>query len=340
MSTPVISVVIPLYNEEAVIPILVERLRTVLDELGEPYEVVTIDDGSRDATASMMREHSRTWPQLRSLELARNVGHQLALTAGLDAALGDWIVTMDGDLQDPPELIPEMLKRAREDGVDVVYARRNDRSTDTGLKRRTADMYYRATRRLTGIEMVPHVGDYRLLSRRVLDVLRAMPERHRVYRVMIPWLGFSSATVEHKRDERAAGDTKYSLGKMALLASDSVVSFSTAPLRFATTLGLVSAVLCLVAGTIALVAQLRGTTVPGWASIAVAVMFLGAAQLICLGLLGEYVGRIFQEVQRRPLYVVEGDTRVRTAPPIEGDAGVAVPTPNGQPEHGAGGGSG
>jgi dolichol-phosphate mannosyltransferase len=307
----VISVVIPLYNEEAVIPILMERLRTVLAGLGEPYEIITIDDGSSDRTTDLVQEYGRTWPELRLLKLARNVGHQLALTAGLDAANGDWIVTMDGDLQDPPELIPEMLRTAREDKVDIVYAARNDRATDTGFKRRTADMYYRATRRLTGIQLVPHVGDYRLLSRRVLEVLRSMPERHRVYRVMIPWLGFTSGIVEHKRDERAAGEGKYSLTKMALLATDSVVSFSTAPLRFATTLGLVSALLCVIAGCIALIAQLTGSTVPGWASIAVAVMFLGAAQLICLGLLGEYVGRIFQEVQRRPLYVVEADTSAR-----------------------------
>lgn len=303
-----LNVVVPCYNEEQVLPALVARLRPVLDGLGEDYAVIFVDDGSRDATPSMLDALTVSWPGVRAVRLARNVGHQMALTAGLAVADGDWVVTMDADLQDPPELIPEMLRKARADGVDVVYAERSERRSDTAFKRFTADLYYRVMRRSAQVEVPAHVGDFRLLSKRVVQALRAMPERHRVYRLLIPWLGFPSASVEHTREPRAAGETKYPFRKMALLAMDSLTSFSTAPLRIATALGLVSAAVCLLLTGLSVVAGVFGHTVPGWASIVTAMLFLGSVQLICLGVLGEYVGRIFEEVRRRPLYVVESDS--------------------------------
>ena len=303
-----LSVVIPVFDEQDVLPVLADRLRRALDDVGEPYEVVFVNDGSRDASGAVLEDVAAGWPAVRIRHLARNVGHQLALTAGLDVARGDWVVTMDADLQDPPELIGELLDTARAEDVDIVYARRTDRTSDSAFKRRTANVYYRLMRRTTGVAPPAHVGDFRLLSARVVRALHALPERHRVYRILIPWLGFRSTVVDYRRDARAAGTTKYSFRRMALLAADSLVSFSAAPLRVATGLGLVSAAVCLVFAVVATITALAGNTVPGWASITVGMLFLGAVQLICVGALGEYVGRIFEEVQRRPLYVVDSDT--------------------------------
>src|SRR3954469_4274115 len=312
-----LSVVIPCHNEQDVLPLLVLRLRAVLDATDEPYEVIVIDDASSDATASVLTECRTAWPELRVRRLGTNVGHQLALTAGLDVAVGDFVVTMDADLQDPPELIPDMLRSAREECVDVVYARRVDRSSDSVLKRQTAAVYYRLMRRAASVEVTEQAGDFRLLSRRVVEVLRALPERHRVYRLLIPWLGFPSAVVGGCRDPPAAGTTKYTVRRMGVLAANSVTSFSTAPLRLSTAVGLGTAICSLLMAVTVVVAYAVGRTVPGWASLAVGMLFLGAVQLLCLGVLGEYVGRIFQEVQRRPLYTVTQDTAADPFAPIE-----------------------
>jgi len=310
----VLSIVIPCHDEEQSFPLLVDRLRPILESLDEPYELIVVDDGSQDGTVGVLTAQQATWPQLRVRLLTRNVGHQGALTAGLSLARGDYVVTMDADLQDPPELIPAMLERARAEGVDVVYARRRDRSLDTWFKRTTAGWYYRLMRRYAGVALPPHVGDYRLISARVLAALRALPEYHRVYRLLIPWLGFSSSQVDYARERRAAGRTKYSLRKMVNLSVDSTTSFTTAPLRIATTLGITTALGSLVAAMATVVAWSLGKTVPGWASLTVVVLFLGAVQLFCVGLLGEYVGRVYQEVRRRPLYTVHRDL------PATGDA--------------------
>jgi glycosyltransferase involved in cell wall biosynthesis len=301
---PRVSVVVPCYNEFDSLPLLEGRLRPVLDGLAETYEVVMVDDGSHDGTGESLRKMAETWPQLRPVLLARNVGHQIALTAGLDHADGDYVVTMDADLQDPPELIPVMLERAVVQGVDVVYARRSDRSRDSRFKRWTAAAYYDMVRRTADVDLPDNVGDFRLLSRRVVLTLRMLPERHRVYRLLIPWLGFPSAVVEHRREARAAGTTKYPLRKMVALAWNSLTSFTTSPLNVATTVGASAAVLALVGAVFVLVSFVLGRTVPGWASVSVAVMFLAAVQLLCLGVLGAYVGRIYEEVQRRPMYRV------------------------------------
>jgi glycosyltransferase involved in cell wall biosynthesis len=310
-----LSVVVPVYNEEQVLPQTLPRMRSVLDGLRLPYELICIDDGSSDGTASLLATARLSWPELRVIRLRSNAGHQNAITAGMDASRGDYVVTIDADLQDPPELIPALLERARSDGSDVVYAIRSDRRSDSAFKRTTAGLYYRLMRRVAGRQVPAHAGDFRLMSRAAVDALRALPERHRVYRLLIPWLGFPSSSVTYVRDARAAGQTKYPMSKMLRLTVDSVTSFSAAPLRIATWLGAGGFAICLLAGTFSVIAYFAGATVPGWASITVALLFLGAVQLLCLGLLGEYVGRLFTEMQGRPLYFVAEDSLHSAADP-------------------------
>lgn len=316
MST-VLSVVVPMYNEEAVIPALVERLRPTLDGLGVGYEVVAVDDGSADRTAPLLFEHGRTWPELRLVRLRRNSGHQAALTAGLQRARGDWVVSIDADLQDPPETIGEMLTVAREQGLDVVYGIRSDRSTDTAFKRHTAGVYYRLMRAMIGGDVPAQAGDFRLLSREVVDVLTRLPERAPVYRLLVPSLGFSSGSVTYVRERRAAGETKYPLRKMVALAWDSAANFSAAPLRIATWLGAFAFVVCLALMVFGMVVWANGTVIPGWTSLFLAVLLLSAVQLICLGLLGEYVARIYQTVQNRPTFHIGFDSAGTDAQSIE-----------------------
>ncbi|GGJ96394.1 glucosyl transferase [Pilimelia anulata] len=311
---PTLSVVVPMYNEEDVLVPLIARLRPLLDSLGEPYEVLAVDDGSRDSTLAMLHGARALWPQLRIVRLRRNAGHQAALTAGLHRARGAYVVSLDADLQDPPEKIGEMLALARRDGLDVVYGVRTDRATDTGFKRGTAGAYYWLMRRLAGTWVPRQAGDFRLLSRAAVDVLRALPEQQPVYRLLVPSLGFRGGEVPYARAARAAGETKYPLRRMVRLALDSVTNFSAAPLRLATWLGLASFVFCLFMMGFGVVAYLTDVTVPGWASLFVAVLLLGGVQLICLGLLGEYIGRIYTAVQGRPTYLVAEDT-ADAAPP-------------------------
>ncbi len=303
-----LSVVVPMFDEEAVLPHALPRMRAALDALGEDYELICVDDGSKDATPTLLRAARAGWPQLRIVRLRANAGHQGALTAGLDVAGGDYVVTIDADLQDPPELIGTMLSRAVAEDVDVVYAVRTDRTSDSLFKRATAGLYYRLARRFAGPQVPAHAGDFRLMSRAAVDALRSLPEQHRVYRLLIPWLGFPSTTVTYTRSARVAGTTKYPVSKMVRLATDSITSFTAAPLRLATWLGALGFAVCLLLGTVVIIAKFAGLTVPGWASITVAMLFLGAVQLLCLGLLGEYVGRLYAEMQRRPLYFVAEDT--------------------------------
>jgi polyisoprenyl-phosphate glycosyltransferase len=303
-----LSVVIPMYNEEAVLPLLVARLRPLLDESVEAYEVIAVDDGSRDDTAAMLMRLRLDWPQLRVIRLRHNCGHQAALTAGLHRSRGEYVASIDADLQDPPEKILEMLDLARKQSLDIVYGVRDDRSTDTFFKRNTAQTYYRMMRRMVGKKVPHNAADFRLLSRPTVEVLKAMPERQPVYRLLVPWLGFPSGEVTYRRDERAAGSTKYPLTKMVKLAVDSVTNFSAAPLRLATWLGLASFVICLGLVIYSLVRFLIGATISGWTSLFTAVLFLGGVQLLCLGMLGEYVGRLYAEVKGRPIYVIGYDS--------------------------------
>ncbi len=303
-----LSVVIPMHNEEAVLADLVARLRPVLDGLGTEYEVVCIDDGSRDDTAAILLALRNSWEQLRVVRLLRNSGHQAALSAGYDHARGQYVVTIDADLQDPPETIVEMLDVARGQGVDVVYGVRRDRTSDTRFKRSTANLYYRVMRRVAGRQMPHDAGDFRLVSRRVVEVIRRLPPHGRVYRLLIPWLAFPAAEVTFVREARVAGTTKYSLSKMVALTFDSITAFSAAPLRLATWSGLVGGSVGLLAILWSFYGWVTGSGVPGWASTLAVVGFFGSVQLICTGLLGEYVARIFAAQQNRPTYVIGYDS--------------------------------
>ncbi|GIM91132.1 glycosyltransferase family 2 protein [Paractinoplanes toevensis] len=308
MDVPRLSVVVPVFNEEDVLPLFADRMRPVLDGLGVPYEVLTVDDGSSDATPAVLEVMRRRWPQLRVVRLRRNSGHQNALSAGLHRARGQYVVSIDVDLQDPPEVIAEMLRLAETGGLDVVYGVRADRSTDSPFKRWTAALYYRLVRRVVGAPVPAEAGDFRLLSRTAVEALAGLPEHRPVYRLLVPWLGLPSGEVTYARERRAAGRSKYPIGKMIRLAVDSFTGFSAAPLRVATWLGSVGIALCVLLAAAGLAAHERGTVVPGWTSILVAMVFLGALQLLCLGLLGEYVARIFTAMQGRPAYVIVSDS--------------------------------
>ena len=310
---PKFSVVVPMFNEQAVIPLFAERLRPVLDALkceqgGLNYEVVCVDDGSRDRTAELLLDFRSSWPELRVVRLLRNVGHQAAITAGLERARGDYVVTLDADLQDPPETIPSLVRLATAENLDVVYAIRGDRSSDSPIKRLTAHLYYRLMRRLSGPQLPDNAGDFRLISRRVVDALAALPEHGRVYRLVIPWFGFASGAVTYRREPRAAGRTKYPLPRMISLGLDSVTSFSAAPLRVATVAGLAGTFFSVVAMAWAVIGHFAGRTVPGWTSLVATVGLLAAIQLLCLGLLGEYVARLFVASQHRPTYLIGYDS--------------------------------
>jgi glycosyltransferase involved in cell wall biosynthesis len=306
---PTLSVVVPMYNEEEVLGELFEQTRPVLDGMGIAYELVCVDDGSTDKTAALVQAATELWPALRLVRLVRNSGHQAALSAGYERARGDMVVTMDADLQDPPTVIPEMVHLAMNHTVDVVYGVREDRSTDTFFKRRTAGLYYKTMRRIAGEQVPADVGDFRLVTRRVIEALERVPEHSRVYRLIIPWYGFPSAEVRYCRGARAAGKTKYPVSKMFGLAVDSITTFSAAPLKFATGAGIFGVFLCLVAMGVSLGAWLLGHTVPGWTSTVATVGLIGAIQLICVGLLGEYMARLFIASQGRPAFIVGYDSR-------------------------------
>jgi polyisoprenyl-phosphate glycosyltransferase len=300
--------VIPMYDEEDVLPLLVERLRPLLDGLGTSYEVLAVDDGSKDGTPVLLQRYRHAWPQLRLLRLRANAGHQAAISAGLAHARGDFVATLDADLQDPPEVIAEMLAVARRDGVDVVYGVRADRSTDSAFKRGSARAFYRLIRRVSGTTAPADAGDFRLMSRATVAAVNSLPEHHRVLRFVVPALGFPSSEVRYRRETRAAGSSKYPLARMIRLSVDSLTGFSTAPLRLATWFGIGGGIAAFGLLVYALIAQLSGRTVAGWTSTVVAVAAVGAVQLLCVGLLGEYIGRMYTMMQGRPSYFVAYDS--------------------------------
>jgi dolichol-phosphate mannosyltransferase len=298
-----ISVVVPVYNEIETVPELHRRLSGAVAPLGR-HELVFVDDGSSDGSWEALKAVAEADPHVRLIRFSRNFGHQIALSAGLEAARGDAVVSIDGDLQDPPEVIPELVARWRE-GYDVVYGVRSSRAGETRFKLATASVFYRGINRLSSVEIPAQAGDFRLLSRRALDALLAMPERARFLRGMAAWIGFRQIGVDYSRDARHAGTTKYPLRRMLRFASDAVTSFSTTPIRVVVGLGFVSVVLCLLALLWTLYLHFfTDETVQGWTSVIVVVLFLGGIQLISLGIIGQYVGRIFEEVKERPLYVV------------------------------------
>ncbi|HEY1681874.1 MAG TPA: glycosyltransferase family 2 protein [Candidatus Tumulicola sp.] len=307
---PTLSVVVPMYNEAGNVSTLLERIVENVDGIeGEPtYEILVVDDGSTDGTADAVREELRRRPNLALVRLSRNFGHQLAATAGIELAAGDAIVLMDGDLQDPPELIAQFFARWRE-GYDVVYAVRRTRKGESPFKLFTAGLFYRTIKRLTKVSIPVDTGDFRLMSRRVVEALRRLPERHRFLRGMVSWVGYRQTGVEYDRDERSWGATKYPIPTMLRFAIDGITSFSDIPLRFASYFGFSVSAIAFVYALVVVVAKLLriyppGYT-PGWASTIVAVVFLGGVQLISLGILGEYLGRIYDEVKGRPLYLID-----------------------------------
>jgi glycosyltransferase involved in cell wall biosynthesis len=315
---PDLSIVVPMYNEEAVIPLFVQRLHAVLSGLdGVSYEVVAVDDGSSDATPVLLQRHRREWPELRIVRLRSNAGHQAAISAGLAASRGAYVVTIDADLQDPPETIVEMYRAARDHGVDVVYGVRSDRSTDSAFKRHSAGAFYRLIRRVGASEAPASAGDFRLMSRATVEAVNSMPERYRVLRIVVPALGFPSRTVGYRREARAAGTSKYSLAHMLRLSLDSITAFSIVPLRLATWFGLIGCVIAAGLVCFAIIADIVGSTAPGWTSIVTAVAGFGAVQLLCLGLLGEYVGRTYLMMQGRPAYFVAYDSLAADTEPVE-----------------------
>jgi glycosyltransferase involved in cell wall biosynthesis len=321
MQRPSLSLIIPVYNEEAIIAELDRRLKGFLQELDETWEVVFVDDGSHDRTAEMLNELAAAEPRYKVISFSRNFGHQLAITAGMDRAEGDAVVIMDADLQDPPEVVADMIAKWRE-GFDVVYGQRSVRYGESVFKRATAAAFYRLLRMLLPIEIPLDTGDFRLMSRRVVLSMRALREQHRFVRAMVSWVGFKQTAVRYERPERFAGETKYPLRKMMRFAIDGITSFSIVPLRLATYLGLLSGFVAIVTSVWAVYSALAGKTVPGWTTLMVVVALAASAQLIMTGILGEYIGRIYEEVKRRPLYVVADTLNL---PPADGTSTSAEP---------------
>jgi dolichol-phosphate mannosyltransferase len=300
-----ISLVVPVYNESEVIGTFYQRASAALTALrGFTYELIFVDDGSRDDSFEQLAGLAAADRHVRVVKLSRNFGHQIAITAGVDHAQGDCVVVIDADLQDPPEVIALMVEQWRQ-GFDVVYGVRSERDGESALKLATAAVFYWLLQRLTNIAIPRNVGDFRLMSRRAVDELKRLREKDRFVRGLVSWVGFRQTGVTYHRDSRYAGATKYPYRKMLKFAFDGITSFSTAPLKVATWMGYVAALAAILYLISVFVQKLLGFTVDGWATIMVAMLFLGSVQLICLGILGEYLGRIFNEVKPRPMYVIE-----------------------------------
>ncbi len=304
---PTISIIAPVYNEEPVLVELHRRVAAVMEDTGENWELLLVDDGSHDRSAAIIKELHDLDPRVKGISFSRNFGFQVAVTAGLDHALGDAVILTDADLQDPPEVIPEMIARWRE-GNDVVYGVRTEREGETWFKEWTAKLFYRLIHRISGIDIPLDTGDFRLMDRRVVDAIRRMPERNRFLRGMVPWVGFQQAPVYYQRSARYAGSSKFgSVRQMLPFALNAITSFSYFPLQLATYLGFTIAAISAVA--IAVVVYLRlftsHTELTGQATTLIAVLFLGGVQLISLGIIGEYLGRIYDEVTGRPLYLID-----------------------------------
>ena len=303
-SLPEYSLVVPIYDEAETIPELVRRLTDLVGKLDGAAEVILVDDGSSDGSYELMSLAREADPRFKLLRLSRNFGHQIAVTAGLDVAAGNAVIVMDADLQDPPEVALELAARWRE-GYEVVYAVRERREGETPFKRATASLFYRLFRRMSDVDVPLDVGDFRLVDRRALDAFLSMRESNRYVRGMFSWIGYRQVGVPFRRDERYAGETKYPLRKMLRFATDGIVSFSAYPLRLALNLGFIVSALSFLLGIVFLVSKLAGFySVPGLASVAVFVAFLGGIQLLLIGIMGEYVARIHDEVKGRPLYLV------------------------------------
>jgi polyisoprenyl-phosphate glycosyltransferase len=311
-----LSVVAPVYNEEELVEEFVRRACAAAS--GHAFELVIVNDGSSDRTPELLDRIARTDPRVRVIHLSRNFGHQAALTAGLEHALGDVVVMIDADLQDPPELIGEMIAQWGR-GSDIVYAVRQQREGETAFKLATASWFYKLFDKLAQVDLEPNSGDFRLLDRRALDALLSMTERSRFLRGMTVWVGFSQTAIPYERDARHAGETKYTLRRMLRFSLDAIASFSHLPLQLATYAGLLSAGMAFIAIPIVLGLRIAHSYLPGFGAITIAILLLGGIQLIALGVIGEYVGRIYDEVKHRPLYIVR-EERNRPAAPMEAAA--------------------
>jgi dolichol-phosphate mannosyltransferase len=304
MSAPAISIVAPVYNESETLPALFPRVKKVMESTGLSWELVLVDDGSSDGSTEMIRQLGQEDPRVRPVIFARNFGHQIAVTAGLDYSRGDAVVIIDADLQDPPEVILEMIERWKE-GYEVVYAIRSEREGESWFKLFTASLFYRLIYRITDVDIPLDTGDFRLLDRKVVGVMNQMRERHRFLRGMSVWVGFRQTGVHYQRASRYAGETKYPMRRMIKFASDAITGFSYFPLQLATYMGFVSAGISILAIPIVIFLRASGSQAFfGQASTLIAVLFLGGVQLISLGILGEYIGRLYDQSKGRPLYIV------------------------------------
>jgi polyisoprenyl-phosphate glycosyltransferase len=308
MTDPTVSVVAPVFNEEAIVAEFYRRVAATLEATGETWELVLVNDGSRDRSPSIMHDLHVADPRVKVVSFARNFGHQIAITAGIDYASGATVIVMDADLQDPPEAIPDLLAKWRE-GYQVVYAIRSERKGETWFKEATAKLFYRLIYRITDIDIPMDTGDFRLMDRKVVNALKGMREKHRFMRGLSVWVGFRQTGVQYVRAERFAGETKYPLKKMLRFALDGITSFSYLPLQLATYVGFAAAGLSILGILLAVILRLTGdqAALHGQATTLVSVLFLGGVQLISLGIIGEYLGRIYDEVKGRPLYIV-GET--------------------------------
>jgi len=302
---PKYSLIIPIYNEEETIAEMYRRVSSVMDRLDGTSELILVNDGSKDRSLVMLRELHNKDERVCYLSLARNFGHQVAVTAGLNFARGEAVIVLDADLQDPPELIPEMIELWQQD-YQVVYAQRTKRLQESWFKRSTAFIFYRLLKLLADVDIPADTGDYCLMDRKVVDILNSMPERNRYIRGLRAWIGFRQTFVRFERDPRYAGQVKYTFSKSFSLALNSLVSFSRIPLRFSTYLGLFSAALSLFMAILVLYWRIHEAKSPvtGFATIMIAIFFLGSVQLIGIGILGEYIGRIYEEIKGRPLYTI------------------------------------
>lgn len=299
-----ISLVIPCYNEEEVLPELRRRLRDLVSQYTCPVEVVLIDDGSKDKTWSMLNQYASEDTFIKAIRMSRNFGHQTAITCGLDQTRGEVVVILDADLQDPPELIPDMIAEWS-DGYDVVYGQRKKRSGESLSKKFFAFAFYRIFEKIAGLQVPKDTGDFRLMDRRAVDALQSLRERHRFVRGMVSWIGYHQKALQYDRPERFAGVTKYPFRKSLFLAIDAITSFTYAPLRLASYLGVATSALAFLYIFVVLILKVIGINFPGYTSIMASILLLGGVQLTVLGILGEYVGRIFEQGQQRPLYLVD-----------------------------------
>jgi glycosyltransferase involved in cell wall biosynthesis len=306
LETRIVSIVVPVYNEQEVLPEFHKRLRAVFEKLSHDLEIVYVNDGSNDGTLEVINRLRASDPRIAIVDLSRNFGKEIAMAAGFDNACGDAIVVIDADLQDPPELIPEMIRHWQA-GYDVVYARRTARHGETWFKKASAAAFYRVIRRVSRVQIPPDTGDFRLMSRRAVDALNRLREQHRFMKGLYAWIGFSQKAIPYKRDPRFAGVTKWNYWKLWNFALEGITSFSIAPLKIATYLGLLVSICAFVyAAVIIAKTLLYGDPVRGYPTLIVVVLFLGGAQLAALGIIGEYLGRMFDETKQRPLYLLKG----------------------------------